>query len=98
MFYFYGRKKRLAKEYPQPLTTTIVEPFAGSAAYSLHGQNWENRVILIEKDAEVAALWRWLRGAKAQAPPRPPTTVRNYPPASTGCRLIQFFFFLCSSF
>jgi site-specific DNA-adenine methylase len=59
MFYYYGRKKRLAKKYPVPNTDTIIEPFAGSAAYSLFEDNWKKRVILVEKDAEIAALWRW---------------------------------------
>ena len=36
MFYYYGRKKQIAKYYPEPKYDTIVEPFAGSAAYSLY--------------------------------------------------------------
>ena len=40
MFYYLGRKKRVAGKYPDPAFPTIVEPFAGSAAYSLHGDRW----------------------------------------------------------
>ena len=60
MFYYYGRKKKVAGEYPPPHCDTIIEPFAGSAAYSLHGDNWKREVILIERDPQIAALWRWL--------------------------------------
>jgi site-specific DNA-adenine methylase len=60
MFYFYGRKKQIAKYYPKPLFDTIIEPFAGSAAYSLHDDNWKKNVILIEKDERVANIWKWL--------------------------------------
>lgn len=59
MFYYYGRKKKLAKYYPQPKYDTIVEPFAGSAAYSLHGDNWKKDVILIEKDDRIYNIWKW---------------------------------------
>jgi site-specific DNA-adenine methylase len=59
MFYYYGRKKRIAKHYPPPNCGTIIEPFAGAAAYSLHGDNWKKRIILIEKDPRVAEIWRW---------------------------------------
>lgn len=60
MFYYYGRKKQIAKHYPRPSYDVIIEPFAGSAAYSLYGDNWRNQVYLIEKDSKVAAIWRWL--------------------------------------
>jgi site-specific DNA-adenine methylase len=60
MFYYYGRKKQIAKHYPAPNYGTIVEPFAGSAAYSLYEENWKKNVILIEKDERVAAIWEWL--------------------------------------
>jgi len=60
MFYYYGRKKQIAKHYPSPNYDTIIEPFAGSAAYSLFGNNWKKKVILIEKDSKVADIWDWL--------------------------------------
>lgn len=60
MFYYYGRKKQIAKYYPMPNFDTIVEPFAGSAAYSLFGINWKKNVILIEKDPQVYEIWNWL--------------------------------------
>jgi site-specific DNA-adenine methylase len=60
VFYYYGRKKQIAKHYPEPTHDTIVEPFAGAASYSLHGTNWRRNVILVEKDPRVAKVWRWL--------------------------------------
>lgn len=60
MWYFYGRKKKIAGTYQQPSHPVIIEPFAGSAAYSLHGENWRRRVILVERDPQLVALWRWV--------------------------------------
>lgn len=60
MFYYYGRKKQLARRYPEPEYPTIVEPFAGAAAYSLHGDRWKSEVVLIEKDPQVVDVWNWL--------------------------------------
>ena len=62
MFYYYGRKKQIAKHYPEPAYDTIIEPFAGAAAYSLFGDRWRRKVILIEKDLRVAQIWQWLIG------------------------------------
>lgn len=60
MFYYFGRKKQMAGRYPQPKHDTIIEPFAGSAAYSLHGENWRRNVILYEKSERLAKIWEWL--------------------------------------
>jgi 16S rRNA G966 N2-methylase RsmD len=67
VFYYYGRKKQIAKRYPAPEFATIIEPFAGAASYSLHGDNWRRDVILVEKDSRVIEIWRWL---VEQAKPR----------------------------
>jgi len=58
MFYYYGRKDRIFKHYPKPKYDTIIEPFAGSAAYSMHYHN--RNVILVEKDIKIAQLWSYL--------------------------------------
>lgn len=60
MFYFYGRKKQLARHYPEPRHDLIIEPFAGAAAYALHGSNWERDVLIIERDPRLVEIWRWL--------------------------------------
>lgn len=61
MFYYLGRKKALAHLYPDPEGDTIVEPFAGSGAYSLHGIRWEKRVILNDLSERIVRVWRYLQ-------------------------------------
>lgn len=60
-FTFYGGKWRAAPRYPSPIYNTIVEPFAGAAGYAV--RYYERDIILIEKDPEIAALWRYLIAA-----------------------------------
>ncbi len=55
---YFGAKWRSAPRYPAPRFDTIVEPFAGAAGYSLRYP--ERRVILVERYAVVAAVWRYL--------------------------------------
>ena len=58
---YYGGKWRAAPRYPAPRPDdTIVEPFAGAAGYSLRYA--DRRVILIERYAVIADLWRYLIG------------------------------------
>lgn len=58
MFYYFGRKGRLARTYPAPCYPLVIEPFAGSAAYTLH---WKPpKSILIDADERVVALWHRL--------------------------------------
>lgn len=58
-FGYYGGKWRDApRHYPPPAHGTIVEPFAGSAGYSLRYPS--RNVILVERDAVIAAVWRYL--------------------------------------
>jgi site-specific DNA-adenine methylase len=62
-FGYYGGKWRDAlKHYPRPTFDTIVEPFAGSAGYSLryHDRN----VILCEIDPILVGVWKYLIRAK----------------------------------
>lgn len=84
MFYYYGRKKQIAKHYPSPNFDVIIEPFAGSAAYSLYGNNWKKRVILIEKDERVAGVWRWLISEAT------PDTIKNLPDVKVGEKSSEF--------
>lgn len=58
MFYYYGRKEKIFSYYPKPKYDTIIEPFAGSAAYSMN--NYQKNVILVEKDVRIASLWAYL--------------------------------------
>ena len=61
MFYYYGRKQKIGGKYPKPLHDTIIEPFAGSAAYSM--LYWEKNVTLCEKDDKVYGVWNYLQSA-----------------------------------
>lgn len=57
-FSYYGGKWRAAPRYPAPMHDTIVEPFAGSAGYSLRYP--DHKVILIDKDPNIVETWRYL--------------------------------------
>lgn len=57
-FPYFGAKQSRWKYYPEPEYPTIIEPFAGSAAYATHYP--DRKVILVEKDERVAAIWDWL--------------------------------------
>ncbi len=61
-FKFYGGKWRLAPRYPKPSGVVVVEPFAGSAGYSV--RNDVEVAILVERDPIIAETWRYLIGAK----------------------------------
>lgn len=84
MFYYYGRKKQIAKHYPLPNYSTIVEPFAGSAAYSLYADNWKNEVFLIERDERVASIWDWLINQATQQ------DIRKLPNVAVGEKSSEF--------
>ena len=65
MFDYYGSKNQLAKRYPAPEYGLIVEPFAGSAAYSMYWlhRNPNLRAVLVEKSERVFGMWEWLKSA-----------------------------------
>ena len=61
-FGYYGGKWRHASLYPSPLHPTVVEPFAGSAGYSLRYP--ERSVVLCERDPVLVAVWQYLIAVK----------------------------------
>lgn len=61
--YFGGKWRDALKNYPAPKYQTIVEPFAGSAGYSLRYP--DRQIILCEADPVVAGVWKFLIKAKA---------------------------------
>lgn len=67
---YFGGKYRAAPRYPAPTHRTVVEPFAGAAGYSLRYPDLD--VILVERYAVVAEMWRYLIAAK-------PSEVRRIP-------------------
>jgi site-specific DNA-adenine methylase len=89
MFYFYGGKRRLARSYPAPKYGVIVEPFAGSAAYSVthlmpaRGRPTLDKVILIEKDKRVYDTWMKLLAMDVEE-------ILSYPIPKAGERTSDF--------
>lgn len=83
MFYFYGRKKKIAHLYQEPTHSTIIEPFAGSAAYSLHGERWKKDVMLYDVDPVVIAVWKYLTEATAD-------DIQRLPDMNPGDSLVNF--------
>lgn len=60
MWSYYGRKSKIIKYYPKPIYDTIIEPFAGTAVYSLYQDNWKKNIILVDKYKLIIDLWKWL--------------------------------------
>jgi hypothetical protein len=63
LFSYFGGKWRSAPAYPQPEHATIIEPFAGSAGYSLRYPS--RQIVLVEKSEPIAAIWDYLIHATA---------------------------------
>lgn len=76
-FVYYGGKKGSAHRYPPPAFGTIIEPFAGSAGYALAWAKRSTRVILVEKNPGIVALWRRLQAPDAADDLRNVTAIRG---------------------
>ena len=61
MISYYGSKSKLVNLYPKPIKNKIIEPFAGSARYSL--KYWDKDVFLIDKYEPIIKMWHWLQQA-----------------------------------
>ena len=62
---FFGAKWYHARRYPAPVHDVVVEPFAGSAGYSVrHGVR---EAVLVERDPTIAGVWRLLIDATPDA-------------------------------
>lgn len=61
MIPFYGAKGKLVKYYPTPIYDKIIEPFAGSAKYSL--AYWEKDVTISDIDPIIISVWKYLKSA-----------------------------------
>jgi hypothetical protein len=62
--YFGGKWRDALRNYPSPRYDTIVEPFAGSAGYSLRYPT--KRVVLCEIDPTIAGIWDYLISVSAE--------------------------------
>ena len=58
LFKWFGSKWNASKYYPEPIYDVIIEPFAGSAAYSL--RHAEKKVWIWDADPNLQYLWYWL--------------------------------------
>ncbi len=64
MWSYYGSKSKLLKYYPEPTKDKIIEPFAGSAKYSL--KYFERDVCLYDKYEPIVKMWEYLINATAK--------------------------------
>ena len=81
MWSYYGSKSKIVNLYPAPKYDTIIEPFAGSARYSL---KWfYKNIILIEKNQIIVDLWKWLQKCS-------PKDILSLPNLKAGDRLSKF--------
>jgi site-specific DNA-adenine methylase len=62
MFSYYGSKSKIVGYYPPPKYKKIIEPFAGSARYSL--RFWQNDVLLVDKYSIIVRTWKWLQSCE----------------------------------
>jgi len=61
MFSYYGSKGKVVGCYPPPKHQKIIEPFAGSARYSL--RFWQNDILLVDKYDVIIDVWNYLINA-----------------------------------
>jgi len=61
MFSYYGSKSKIVQYYPQPTHDKIIEPFAGSARYSL--RYFEKDILLVDKYKVIVDIWHYLQRA-----------------------------------
>jgi site-specific DNA-adenine methylase len=64
MFSYYGSKSKLINLYPPPKYGKIIEPFAGSARYSL--KYWDRDILLVDVYDVVIDTWKWLQQCSKQ--------------------------------
>ena len=82
MFSYYGSKSKIVDYYPPPKYKRIIEPFAGSARYSL--KYWQNDVLLVDKYPVIISTWKYLQSASSNDILGLPfmkkgDSIRNYP-------------------
>ena len=61
MFSYYGSKSKVVDLYPSPKFGKIIEPFAGSARYSL--KYFDRDVLLVDKWDVIVKIWHYLQQA-----------------------------------
>ena len=61
MWSYYGSKSKVIRHYPDPKFGKIIEPFAGTAKYSL--KYFERDVLLVDKYEKIVDLWKYMQNA-----------------------------------
>lgn len=61
MFSYYGSKSKIVGCYPTLKFGKIIEPFAGSARYSL--KYFDRDILLVDKYEVIVRIWKWLQEA-----------------------------------
>lgn len=61
MFNYYGSKSKIIDYYPPPKYKKIIEPFAGSARYSL--KYFDNEILIIDKYKTIIDIWNFLKSS-----------------------------------
>lgn len=59
MWSYYGAKTNIVGLYPKPKHGNIIEPFAGTARYSL--KYFDRDVLLVDKYEVIIKIWKWLQ-------------------------------------
>ena len=59
MFSYYGSKSKIVDVYPPPKFDKVIEPFAGSARYSLKW--WNKEIVICDLNKDVIDVWKWLQ-------------------------------------
>lgn len=83
MFSYYGSKSKIIDYYPPPRFDKIIEPFAGSARYSL--KYFEKDVLLVDKYPVVIKVWEWLQKCSEK-------DILSLPRLKIGQKLNDFYF------
>lgn len=78
MFYYFGRKARLAPLYPAPEHPLVIEPFAGSMAYTFHYR--PAAALGIDANSDLVRVWKEVVGMT-------PEEILAYPEPALGERV-----------
>jgi site-specific DNA-adenine methylase len=81
MIPYFGSKSNLVGKYPKPKHQKIIEPFAGSARYSL--KYFDREVCLIDKYPVIIDIWHFLQNASEK-------DILNLPKIQKGQKVSDF--------
>lgn len=65
MFSYYGSKSKIVDSYPSPKRNRIIEPFAGSARYSL--KYWDRNITIVDKSEVLIDVWKYLQSSTRES-------------------------------